>query len=216
MADLNKGKGKQSSPVNLHLHYHYDSAENRAAGPAAPVSPHQDEAEAMVDAQMDKAIAATTGNPYGEDYGAMRVSEPLAAGRAASSTGDHGVGQGRNADLAVGITGRDIKQGRTQSYRQESLSTVNGEATTDPSRDITYTPGRVNVQRLDLAGAAGRFGGMQPVNPSLNRPGYHQHRDSATPDNGSHDLGTPQSTYVSSMKSESRLDLMKALQRRMD
>lgn len=65
----------------------------------------------------------------------------------------------------------------------------------------------VSVAGYDLAGSAGSYAGMGDVDISARRSeGYGQHRDSATPSNGSHNLSNVTSHAVAS---KSRIDIMK-------
>ena len=207
------GPAEQNASLSANECMDSDQANKNASNVSVIGTGHGDPRSASRPAVTSPAIGNPVASP---DFNRMRLSEPLAAGHAAYSNQDHGVGAGRNPDLAVGVNGRNIQQGRTESYRTDHLTTVNGDVNAgDTSRNVTYMQGRVSVQHLDLAGAAGRFDGMQDVSHSPQRPDWHQERTSATPDNGSHSLNHPQSTYMQSMKSQSPVDVMRALQQRM-
>jgi len=131
-------------------------------------------------------------DPYGGDgHNAGRLSAPLTDGHAASSPGDHGVGQGRSSFIAAHHP--DLRQSNT-SFDDvlARLRTVNGD-NANGDRDITYTPGEVALRMFDAAGQAGHYHGMGPVNPSPERQDWHQHRGSAVPPNGTHSLSDPRS-----------------------
>ena len=150
-------------------------------------------------------------DPYtGAEHASNRVSAPLDdLGHASPSTGDHGVGQGRSSFIAAHHP--DLRQSST-SFDDvlARLRTVNGD-NANGDRDITHTPGEVALRMFDAAGQAGHYHGMGPVNPSPERPDWHQHRDSATPPNGSHSLADPGSHAGAPgrMKNSDRLELMK-------
>lgn len=234
MTDITKRK---EQPRNLHLHYHYYRNQNKPlagdAGVEAPdVCAAHDVAESMVDAQMGKGGPAVVGTAGGKDplaasrpsvsspaignpvaspdFNAMRLSEPLTAGHAATSVYDHGVGAGRNPGVAVHHL--DLQQ---SSPVVRSLTTVSSHNGDDDHHDraITHPTGSVNVNRLDFAGQAGRFGGLNLPAGNPGHPADHQHRESATADNGSHSLNHPQSNYMPSMKSS--LDIMRETMRKM-
>lgn len=194
----------------------------------------EDNHGAVVGTGRDSRASATPGDPGSpavgapyspQNYQSMRLSEPLTAGHASSATGggDHNLGAGRNPDLAVGISGRNINQSSTNPVTWQSMRTANQDR---PDADIIYAPGRVNVQLLDLSGASNAPQFRDPVtgNPAV-RGMDHIARDSATPANPVvSGLGQIASASRSPMSAKadtntSRLDMMRefvhqSLQRR--
>lgn len=150
-----------------------------------------------------------------DNYAGMRLSESRATpAHAATSTGDHSPGSGRNPGVAVHHL--DLRQSTTGVSALTTLSTVNGDngAGDAGDRDIIFANGTANVSRFNAAGEAGSFGGMQMPGGNPSRPADHQSRGSATPANGSHGLGNACSTAPMSCK-DSPLDIMKASMRRL-
>ena len=137
---------------------------------------------------------ANPGNPVmpsrGRSLADARVSEPVTEGHQASSTGDHGVGMSRSDHIAWDHP--DLRQHSTTIEPFAELHTVNGVTI----GSLAFQSGRVNVSRLDAYNSAGapQFREQPSGNPV--RPDYHQHRDSATPPNGSHSLANPTSHAV--------------------
>lgn len=128
------------------------------------------------------------GNPHqGSDHNANRVSEPLTAGHQAPSTGDHGVGAGRNQDLAAHFL--DLRQSATTYTPLAMLRSVNGDDQ-NHDRNITHSTGTVNVGRLDASAAAPYGGPMPSGHPSMHGAD-HIARNSPIAPNGSHSLRDP-------------------------
>jgi hypothetical protein len=77
-------------------------------------------------------------------------------------------------------------------------------------------PDEVAIRLYDAAQHAGSFRGMQDVEVDPLRPADHQHRDSATAPNGTHDYSSQQaacSTPRTSMNASDRLAIMKETMR---
>jgi hypothetical protein len=132
------------------------------------------------------------GNPHdGPDYSARRVSEPLLAGHQAPSTGDHGPGHGRNAEIAQHHP--DLRQSTTTAAPWYGMRTFNGDNEFG-DRSITHPGGQVGVSFLDLRGAASPASdALLPAANPVARQMPHTARDSATPPNGTHSLADPRS-----------------------
>lgn len=150
-----------------------------------------DEAEECVSPDVDKS---TVGNPYApRNYSADRLSEPVTAGHAASSTGNHNIGAGRNAEIAAHHP--SLQQQAVTSTPLASIRSVNGDNQFG-DRSITHETGSVNVARLDLASAAGARGPLLPSGHPSMHGNDHQSRGSATPPTPGHPLGDPTSHAV--------------------
>lgn len=149
---------------------------------------------------------AAYGNPAAvRDYNADRVSEPLTAGHAAPSTGDHGVGAGRNPEIAAHHP--SLRQGGSTTF--PLLNNVQLAHGNTFFGQVGFSePARVNVTRLDTGGHDTQFTSQPGGNPA-SRAGDHQHRDSATPPNGTHTPGNPCRPPTQAMKSGDALDIMK-------
>lgn len=161
-----------------------------------------------VDEAARKAMFNTPA-PYGDtDYAGHRVSAPITEGHASPSTGDHGVGQGRGSHIAAHHP--DLRQSNTSfDSVLATLRTVRGDRTAAEIGLAGFAEaGEVTVRQFDAAGQAGHYHDMQPVNPSPQRPDWHQARGSATSPNGGHSLASPQSNAVAMKASDAR-EIMK-------
>jgi hypothetical protein len=194
--DITKGKKRRGTRTTVHHRTRHERIVI-TEDLNAPVHPSQALADLAHQGQMceEPDMGKATGNPVapvgGQSYSEARVSAPLTAGRAAPSTGDHGVGAGRRAEIAVGHDTMRQHQAPTGFDQVLSrLRTVAGDNAYG-DKDITYMPGEVALRMFDAAGQAGNYHGMQQVNPSPQRPDWHQSRGSATMPNGSHGLSNP-------------------------
>jgi len=141
---------------------------------------------------LESSEKSTMGNPHpGRDYNRDRVSEPLSAGHASPAVGDHGVGQGRNAEIAAHHP--DLQQGSTRPAPWFATRTAEGDNQYG-DRSITHVAGQVGVSFLDLRGAASPAPEalLPAANPAARRMD-HIARDSATPPTPGHPLTDPQS-----------------------
>lgn len=165
--------------------------------------------ELGVNNPLESAAKSTMGNVppgHGRSLTEARVSEPLTAGRAATARDDHGVGQGRNTGIAWAH--QDLGQSNPNSFNAlANLQTVNAEGNGD--RGITWHAGEAALRMFDARGAAGRYVGMNPVNPSPARPDWHIAQGSAVPPNGSHSTAVPSRPPTGAMKGSEALALMK-------
>lgn len=189
-----KGRKRARKPrSDVHFHFHGDGDGDT---PLHAASRSHETELARPDTAGKAAGNPNPGNPYPNTYSADRVSAPLTAGRANPSSGDHGVGQGRNADIAVGhpddrradsMVGMSIMRQHQVPGKPADLiarlRTVAGDDNGD--RGITYYAGEVALQSFDAASqASARYRDMQRVNHSPERPAAH-----TTPigqDNGPH------------------------------
>jgi len=156
---------------------------------------------------LESAEKSYLGDPYPvQEYASRRVSEPLTAGRGATATDDHGVGQGRNPGLAAHHG--DLRQSSPAAFDAVSrLMTVFGDNAYG-DRDITMTTGQVALSMFNAAGRAGTYDGMGPAARTPVRPADHIAQGSATPPNGGHGLADPQSHAVA-MKASDRREIMR-------
>lgn len=178
-----------------------------------PVCAHLHEATADMGKSAEQMAASATmyGRPDVAAFNDGRVSESLGRdqGHASVSSGDHGAGMGRNDHVA--FSHPDLRQSNVDfSTVLANLRTVRGNTMDSGIPDSTAggfsVAGQVALQSFDAANQAGNYRGMQPVNHSPARPGYHQSRQHSP--NGSHSLGNPESNAVST---KSRVDVMKAM-----
>ena len=139
---------------------------------------------------VDKA----TGNPVPPSPGSRPVTDRLSPSRvtggAAPSTGDHNASafsdpMNQPGPRALAYAHENLRQGTTARLPLVAMTTQVGD-NANHDRDVTYWPGRVGLDRLDAAAAAGMSG--PSANPG-SRPAPHIARDSATLRNGSHGLG---------------------------
>jgi hypothetical protein len=198
-----KGKRGKKSP-KLRIHYHTP----------CPTGAHAAAEGAVEQAKKDKGIP---GNPVGNvhsagsNYAADRVSEPLADGHAAYSTGDHGVGQGRNNALAAGH--QDLRQSNTSFDNViATLRTERGDRTAAENGlgGFAYA-GEVALRAFAARDQAGTYAGMNPVSTDPSRQAAHQSRGSGTPANPVNPSGqyASQSRPRPSMKNSDALDIIK-------
>jgi hypothetical protein len=131
------------------------------------------------------------------NHSANRVSEPLTQGhQTPSRNGDHGIGQGRNSAVATGH--QDLQQSRVpEGYLLRRLNQVRGNTQDLHLPDTvpggySHVAGDIALELFRAADEAGTYSGRQDVNPYPNpaRPDDHTARNSATPDNGSHDYSS--------------------------
>jgi len=181
-------------------HFDDDDDDDDELTPAHAAASAQN--RAMMEADCDKS---STGNPHqGSDYNADRVSEPLTAGQQAPSTGDHGVGAGRNPEIAAHHL--DLRQSVVRYTPLGTLTTHNDPGNGD--RGIIYPPGTVAVSRLDAAAAAGASGPLLPSGHPSMHGSDHIARNSATPQNGTHSLANPTS-HAAPMAVKSQFELVR-------
>jgi hypothetical protein len=199
--DITKGKKRKRSRMSERIVYHVDAGRlsDHATPQHAAADGYQRE---MARPECDKAISPANGNPYGEDYSADRLSEPLTAGHAAPSAGDHGVGQGRNPEIAAHHPSLN-QQSRTVLPWQ-TLRSVNGDNQFG-DRDITHPRGTAVVQQLQVQ-HPDQFTSQPSGNPNV-RAADHSARNSATPSNGTH---VASGNVTSNAVKSSALDIMKA------
>jgi hypothetical protein len=197
-----KAKGKKRTRVRERIVYHVNAGHiNDHLTPAhAAAEGHQD--------VMEASCGKATGNPVDHvhsatgNYNADRLSEPLTAGHAAPSTGDHGVGQGRNPEIAAHHPSLN-QQSRTVLPWQV-LRSVNGDNQFG-DRDITHPRGTAVVQQLQVQ-HPDQFTSDPSGNPNV-RAADHSARNSATPSNGTH---VASGNVTSNAVKSSALDIMKA------
>lgn len=153
-----------------------------------------------------------TGNPVDHvhspsgSYADDRLSEPLTAGHASPSTGDHGAGQGRNSAIAMGH--EDLRQSRPGLV---PFAAMRSNGPQFAGQMGVFGDGGAAV-RLDVMPAAERAGlpafRAAPSGNPLLANGYRPARGSGTPANGGHDLTNVTSHAVAS-KGKTNLDIMK-------
>lgn len=254
MADnsLNKGKSRTRRRVQAAMAEHVqachptpqhvaaraavDSVSDDAAGNVGKGTAFAEDRNSVVGTGRDSRASATPGNPsspaignpvIAQDFNALRLSEPLTAGRAAYSTGDHGVGQGRNAALAVGVPGRHVEQGGTGRIPFASMNAINPNSVNYTGAvafgGIGQDPSSVHLDVMPAAERAGLPHGLRaPVSGRPNNAGTTPHMapQSMTPANPSIPSGQMASASRPPMsaKAESSIgiDIMKATMRRVD
>lgn len=215
--DITKGRKSRKRLQALEA-LHQDSNHPTPGHEAA--AGHQDVMEASVGKGDAGNPVANMHSPTGS-YAADRVSEPLTAGHAAYSTGDHGLGAGRSSDIAVGQHGMNIFQGGTGRIPFASMNAI------DPN-SVNYTgavamggigqdPASVHLDVMPAAERAGLPHGLRaPVSgrPNLAGTAPRIAPQSATPANPSMPSGQQASASRSPMsaKAESSpgINVMKA------
>jgi hypothetical protein len=179
---VEKGKGKKRTRVRERIVYHVNAGHINDHLP----TPQHAAAEGHQDV-MEASCGKATGNPVDHvhsatgNYNADRLSEPLTAGHAAPSTGDHGVGQGRNPEIAAHHP--DLRQQTTTVFPWQTLRSVNGDNQFG-DRDITHPRGTAVVQQLQVP-HPDQFTSQPSGNPNV-RADHVTARNSATPSNGTH------------------------------
>jgi hypothetical protein len=172
-----KAKGKKRTRVRERIVYHVNAGHINDHLP----TPQHAAAEGHQDV-MEASCGKAAGNPVdAPDYNADRLSEPLTAGHAAPSTGDHGVGQGRNPEIAAHHP--DLNQQTTTVFPWQTLRSFNGDNQFG-DRDIVRPPGRAVVQQLQVR-HPDQFTSQPSGNPNV-RADHVTARNSATPPNGTH------------------------------
>jgi hypothetical protein len=147
-------------------------------------------------------------NPVRNPYQDSRLSEGLTDGRQSPSSGDHGVGQGRNRAIAAHHP--DLRQSNVDfSDVLANLRTCEGDDEWGDRSMIRYA-GEVALHSFDAANQAGRYQNMQNVDHSPARPDYHPSQQSATKPNGSHSVHDDVQSNAVSRKGMTPLEIMKA------
>ena len=182
-----------------------------------------------------KSLGTPPGNPFGRAIQFMAEQGKGAAGWAVSagqraaagnpaSVPDFNAERASRNDGRIAVGARDLMQ-----QPQTVFSAVLSRLTANPyhalgqtgfSSDFSFTdrpvqaPGdQVRINAFDAAASAGSMTGMNggdvldsvDYRPQV-RTEYHQHRDSATPPNGTHSLGNPESHAVSN---KSRFEIIR-------
>lgn len=168
----------------------------------------------MPDTVKDARQMASPASTYGRsgsvtNFNDARTSQPITEGHASPSSGDHGVGQGRNPGLACDHP--DLRQSNVSfASVLANLRTVRGNVVDLDVSDQTAGgfshAGQVALAGFDAANQAGSYDGMSYVGHSPRRPDYHPSQQSATNPNGGHSLGNVESNAV---KSSDKLAIMK-------
>lgn len=163
--------------------------------------------ELGVSSGLGSSEKGTAGNPVQQPAGGRnvtdRTSQPLTEGHQAPSSGDHGIGAGRPAHIAVGHL--DLRQSTVAVTPLATLRSFNGDNEFG-DRDITRPPGQVQVSRLDAAAASGL--GSPPGNPAA-RMADHIARLNVTGPDGGHGLADAQSRPPVAAKNSDRVEIMK-------
>ena len=214
-----KGKGGRKPKERILYHVHFNEP---PTGAHAAAQGHVEALRAGRDAGKSAAAMAATGNPVENPHQDRRVSEPLTQGHANSSTGDHGLGQGRNGAVAYGHP--DLRQQGNLDFSEvlSRLHTVRGNVLDlgipDNSAGGFSHAGEVALRIFDAAAQAGSYSGMPDIDPDPLRPAAYPARTSATADNGSHSYDSQQAACSRSPVSakttaSDRLAVMRATQR---
>lgn len=152
-------------------------------------------------------------------FNGARVSESLTSGHSRSaSTGDHGVGTGRNNHVAVEHANLN-QHGTTPlpfMQRTESPHGFVGSAAFHSPFSMTDAPPGAPGDTFTVSQVDSRAGSYRGMNPVSRNPGdgsrpYGMARTSGTPDNGGHSLSAPESNAVANKLSP--LDIIKQAQR---
>lgn len=197
-----KGKGKK---IREKIVYHVNAGHinDHLTPQHAAAQGHQD----VMEADCGKAIEPALNN-VSRDF---RLSEPIAEGHAAYSTGDHGVGAGRSREIAMGHP--DMRQGSTSVTPWTALRLRNQDR---PDAEIVFGRGRVAIQQLDPGDADGpRLAGMASGNPAMHTGVPHSARNSATPPTWgpANDSLGPQQATSHAVKGMSPLEIMRSTQK---
>jgi hypothetical protein len=172
-------------------------------------------------AAENNAVPTGSGNPVrGAVNPDARVSAPYTEGRQAPSSGDHNVGQGRNADLAHGHAGET----RPRDYSNPILNMLKDHV----SASSSYSPSRgvmgyeyeqaADVSRLDAndtGWSRGSYAGMGNVPDTYQRPSDSIARNSPTARDASALLSNGVQSNAVSLKAQSRQEQLAIMKEHM-
>lgn len=203
------GKGKRSR-FSERIVYHVNAGHINDHHPTPGHAQADGYQREMARPDCDKAA---TGNPVDNahsptgSYTDDRLSEPLTAGHASPSTGDHGAGQGRNSDVALGH--EDLRQSRPGLVPFAAMRSNPANFVGQAAFGALDGPSVVHVDVMPAAERAGLpgFRAAPSGNPLLAN-GYRPARGSGTPASGGHDLTNVTSHAVAS-KGKTNLEIMK-------
>lgn len=208
----NVGKGKTRKRITYGDTYHVNVCPDGSHG--APTMDHEVAEAALASKAAPGSSAAVVGT--GTDTGAAgapvvhgnaitdmfsqtgsyarRTSESRVTGQAATSTGDHNPGTGRNPGVAVAHLDLRQNTGRVTGA-SVNLRSYNGDNRFG-DKDLTRPTGSATVTHFDAARESGSFTGARLPNGLPSSPGSHIARDSATAPNGGHSLDNVTSDAV--------------------
>jgi hypothetical protein len=216
--DITKGKKKRTRRTAT-VHFYENLGKPARSRSEALAEIRRDEAE---ECATPDAVKGTAGNPVPPSPGSRPVTDRLSPSRvtggAAPSAGDHNAAafndpMNQPGPRALAYRHENLRQGATNPLPLVAMTTQVGD-NQNHDRDVTYWAGRVALDRLDAAAAAGMP--SAPGNPA-SRPMPHSAPIGAN--NGTHGLadvvsrGAPMATKAQT--GSEALSVMRDTQRRL-